>query len=113
MHSCILAAASDADWAIITDLVVILVSAALVAVAVQPMRLAAILAYLIAGAVIGPRARLGRQVYIDRQLCHVGVLLPPERCARLNNGSRVASLSCGAMTHGKQTLREQASLRRP
>ncbi|MCH9002451.1 MAG: cation:proton antiporter, partial [Planctomycetes bacterium] len=51
-----LAAASDADWAIITDLVVILVSAALVAVVMQPMRLAAIPAYLIAGAFIGPRA---------------------------------------------------------
>ncbi len=51
-----LVAASDADWAIITDLVVILVSAALVAVVMQPMRLAAIPAYLIAGAVVGPRA---------------------------------------------------------
>ena len=52
----ILAAASDTDWAIITDLVVILVSAAVVAVVMQPMRLAAIPAYLIAGAFIGPRA---------------------------------------------------------
>ncbi len=52
----ILAAASDTDWAIITDLVVILVSAAVVAVVMQPMRLAAIPAYLIAGALIGPRA---------------------------------------------------------
>jgi K+:H+ antiporter len=49
-------AASGTDWAIITDLVVILVSAAVVAVVMQPMRLAAIPAYLIAGAVIGPRA---------------------------------------------------------
>jgi CPA2 family monovalent cation:H+ antiporter-2 len=56
MPSCILAAASDADWAIITDLVVILASAAVVAVVMQRMRLAAIPAYLIAGAVIGPRA---------------------------------------------------------
>ncbi len=52
----VLAAASHADWAIITDLVVILVSAAVVAVVMQPMRLAAIPAYLIAGAVVGPRA---------------------------------------------------------
>ena len=56
MFSTILAAASDTDWAIITDLVVILVSAAVVAVVMQPMRLAAIPAYLIAGALIGPRA---------------------------------------------------------
>ena len=56
MISSMLAAASHADWAIITDLVVILVSAALVAVVMQPMRLAAIPAYLIAGAFIGPRA---------------------------------------------------------
>ena len=56
MISSILAAASDTDWGIITDLVVILVSAAAVAVVMQPMRLAAIPAYLIAGAVIGPRA---------------------------------------------------------
>ena len=52
----VLAAASDTDWAIITDLVVILVSAAVVAVVMQPMRLAAIPAYLIAGALVGPRA---------------------------------------------------------
>ena len=52
MISGTLAAASDADWAIITDLVVILVSAAVVAVVMQRMRLAAIPAYLIAGAVI-------------------------------------------------------------
>ena len=52
----ILAAASDADWATITDLVVILVSAAAVAVVMQPMKLAAIPAYLSAGAVVGPRA---------------------------------------------------------
>ncbi|MHC4091575.1 MAG: cation:proton antiporter domain-containing protein [Planctomycetota bacterium] len=51
-----LAAASDTDWAIITDLAVILASAAVVAVVMQRMRLAAIPAYLIAGAVIGPRA---------------------------------------------------------
>ena len=52
----LLAAASNNDWAIITNLVVILVSAAVVAVVMQPMRLAAIPAYLIAGAFIGPRA---------------------------------------------------------
>ncbi len=51
-----LAAASDTDWAIIANLSVILVSAAVVAVVMQRMRLAAIPAYLIAGAVIGPRA---------------------------------------------------------
>jgi CPA2 family monovalent cation:H+ antiporter-2 len=56
MPSCMLAAVSDADWAIITDLVVILASAAVVAIVMQRMRLAAIPAYLIAGAVIGPRA---------------------------------------------------------
>ncbi|MFQ5494671.1 MAG: cation:proton antiporter [Phycisphaerae bacterium] len=56
MNSSLLAAASTTDWAIITDLVVILVSAAVVAVVMQPMRLAAIPAYLIAGAVVGPRA---------------------------------------------------------
>ncbi len=56
MPSCMLAAVSDADWAIITDLVVILASAAVVAILMQRMRLAAIPAYLIAGAVIGPRA---------------------------------------------------------
>ncbi len=56
MISSTLAAASDADWAVIMDLVVILVSAAVVAVVMQPMRLAAIPAYLIAGAFIGPRA---------------------------------------------------------
>jgi Kef-type K+ transport system membrane component KefB len=56
MISSTLAAVSDTDWAIITDLVVILVSAAVVAVVTQPMRLAAIPAYLIAGAVVGPRA---------------------------------------------------------
>ena len=56
MISCTLAAVSDTDWAIITDLVVILVSAAVVAVVTQPMRLAAIPAYLIAGAIVGPRA---------------------------------------------------------
>ncbi|MFH1417308.1 MAG: cation:proton antiporter [Planctomycetota bacterium] len=56
MPSCMLAAVSDADWAIITDLVVILASATVVAVVMQRMRLAAIPAYLIAGAVIGPRA---------------------------------------------------------
>ncbi len=55
IHS-ILAVASDTDWAIITDLVVILVSAAVVAVVMQPMRMAAIPAYLIAGAVVGPRS---------------------------------------------------------
>jgi CPA2 family monovalent cation:H+ antiporter-2 len=52
----VLATASDADWAIITDLAVILASATVVAVVMQPMRLAAIPAYLIAGALIGPRA---------------------------------------------------------
>ena len=51
-----LASASGSDGAIITNLVVILVSAAVVAVVMQPMRLAAIPAYLIAGAFIGPRA---------------------------------------------------------
>jgi len=51
-----LAAASDTDWAIITDLVVILASAAVVAVVMQRLRLAAIPAYLIAGALVGPRA---------------------------------------------------------
>ncbi|MHC4696787.1 MAG: cation:proton antiporter domain-containing protein [Planctomycetota bacterium] len=51
-----LAAASYTDWAIITDLAVILVSAAVVAVVMQPMRLAAIPAYLIAGAMVGPDA---------------------------------------------------------
>ncbi len=56
MISTIVAAASDTDWAIITDLVVILVSAAVVAIVMQRMRLAAIPAYLIAGAFIGPRA---------------------------------------------------------
>ena len=56
MNTSLLAAASDTDWAIITDLVVILVSAALVAVMMQPMRLGAIPAYLITGAVIGPRS---------------------------------------------------------
>ncbi len=56
MISSILATASDTDWVIITNLVVILVSAAVVAVVMQPMRLAAIPAYLIAGAFIGPRA---------------------------------------------------------
>jgi predicted Kef-type K+ transport protein len=55
MHSCILASASDTDWAIITDLVVILVNASIVAIVMQPMRLAAIPAYLIAGALVGPR----------------------------------------------------------
>ena len=35
----ILAATSHADWAIITDLAVILASAAVVAVVMQPMRL--------------------------------------------------------------------------
>ncbi len=52
----ILAVAPDTEWVIITDLVVILVSAAVVAVVMQPIRLAAIPAYLIAGAVIGPQA---------------------------------------------------------
>ena len=56
MPSCVLATTSDADWAIITDLVVILASAAVVAIVRQRVRLAAIPAYLIAGAVIGPRA---------------------------------------------------------
>lgn len=56
MISHMLAAASDADWAIITDLGVILVSAAVVTVVVQPLRLATIPAYLIAGALIGPNA---------------------------------------------------------
>ena len=46
------------EWSVITDLVVILVSAAVIAVVVQRMRLAAIPAYLIAGAVVGPRALL-------------------------------------------------------
>ncbi len=45
-----------AEWSVITDLVVILVSAAVVAVVMQRMRLAAIPAYLIAGALVGPRA---------------------------------------------------------
>ena len=52
----LLATASDTDWAIITDLVVILVSAAVVAMVMQRIRMAAIPAYLIAGAFIGPRA---------------------------------------------------------
>ena len=52
----LLATAADTDWTIITDLAVILVSAAVVALVMQPVRLAAIPAYLIAGAVIGPRA---------------------------------------------------------
>ena len=55
MISSMLAVASETDWAVITNLVVILVSAAVVAVVMQPMRLAAIPAYLIAGAVVGPR----------------------------------------------------------
>ena len=50
------AASGVTEWSVITDLVVILVSAAVVAVVMQRMRLAAIPAYLIAGAVIGPRA---------------------------------------------------------
>ena len=56
----ILAATSDADWPIITGLVVILVSAAAVAVVTQPVRLAAIPAYLIAGG--RHRAARGRLV---------------------------------------------------
>jgi K+:H+ antiporter len=56
MIASLLNAAPHSDWAIIMDLVVILVSAAVVAVVMQPMRLAAIPAYLIAGAFIGPRA---------------------------------------------------------
>jgi len=52
----VLAAASDADWAIITDLVMIFASAAGVAVLMQPMRLAAIPAYLNAGTAIARRA---------------------------------------------------------
>ena len=44
------------EWSVITDLVVILVSAAAVAVVMQPMRLATIPTYLIAGEVVGPRS---------------------------------------------------------
>ena len=51
-----LAAASDVDWGIITGLVVIMVSAAIVAVVMPPMRPATIPACLIAGGIVGPRA---------------------------------------------------------
>ncbi len=50
------AASAVTEWTVITNLVVILVSATVVAVVMQRMRLAAIPAYLIAGAVVGPRA---------------------------------------------------------
>ncbi len=56
MGSSMIAAGAITEGSMITNLVVILVSAAIVAVVMQRMRLAAIPAYLIAGAVVGPRA---------------------------------------------------------
>ena len=51
-----LAAAEVTEFAVIADLLVILASAAVVAIAMQRIRLAVIPAYLITGAVIGPHA---------------------------------------------------------
>ena len=56
MLSCTLAAATVPESAVIADLLVILASAAVVAIVMQRMRLAVIPAYLITGAVIGPHA---------------------------------------------------------
>ena len=56
MGSGMVAASTVTEWTVITDLVVILVSAAVVAVVMQRMRLAATPSYSIARAVIGPRA---------------------------------------------------------
>jgi len=56
MSSTALVAASSAELAIVTDLVVILVTASVVAMAAQRLRLALIPAYLIAGGLAGPKA---------------------------------------------------------
>ncbi len=56
MPSCTLAAAAVTESAVIADLLVILACAAVVAIAMQRIRLAVIPAYLITGAVIGPHA---------------------------------------------------------
>ena len=56
MPSCTLAAATVTESAVIADLLVILASAAVVAIVMQRIRLAVIPAYLITGAVIGPHA---------------------------------------------------------
>ncbi|MCP4589781.1 MAG: hypothetical protein GY842_03475 [bacterium] len=56
MPACALAAATVTESAVIADLLVILASAAVVAIVMQRLRLAVIPAYLITGAVIGPNA---------------------------------------------------------
>ena len=56
MPYCTLAAATITERAVIADLLVILASAAVVAIVMQRIRLAVIPAYLITGAVIGPHA---------------------------------------------------------
>ncbi len=56
MSSCTLALAEVTEIALISDLLVILASAAVVAIVMQRLRLAVIPAYLITGAVIGPHA---------------------------------------------------------
>ncbi len=56
LYAGMIAVAAATESGIITNLAVILVSAAVVAVVMQRMRLAAIPAYLIAGAVVGPLA---------------------------------------------------------
>ena len=56
MPSCTLAAATVTESAVIANLLVILASAAVVAIVMQRIRLAVIPAYLITGAVIGPHA---------------------------------------------------------
>ena len=56
LYAGMIAVATATESGIITNLAVILVSAAVVAVVMQRMRLAAIPAYLIAGAVVGPYA---------------------------------------------------------
>ena len=56
MPSCTLAAGTVTENVVIADLLVILASAAFVAIVMQRIRLAVIPAYLITGAVIGPHA---------------------------------------------------------
>ena len=56
MDHCMLAAAAASERGIITDMLAILASAAVVAIVMQRMRLGVIPAYLVTGALIGPRA---------------------------------------------------------
>ncbi len=105
----ILATASHTDWAIITDLVVILVSAAVVAVVMQPMRLAAIPVSSGDSCFIGTVTRLDRtslMIIPDEQAvlraCAVARRRAPE--THLVARTRVVSERAGLMEMGANSV---------